>query len=68
MKIKSSKPLTDGKVRLVIELEELEYVRVIKDNAYYRLGGQLDDIVATHVLEGMQEVFWCSIEQKWMPV
>ena len=28
-------------------------------------GGQMDDIVQSHVLTEMRGVYWCSITQKW---
>lgn len=39
-----------------------------KANRYYRLGGQIDDIVGGHVLQDTREVLWDSIEQKWSEV
>lgn len=39
---------------------------VIKDDAFYRLGGQTDLIVGSHVLEEIGPVTWDSIEQRWM--
>lgn len=39
---------------------------VIKDDAFYRLGGQTDLIVGSHVLEEIDPVTWDSIEQRWM--
>lgn len=47
--------LKPGQVALVIEAD-----------AFYRLGGQLDDVVASHVLAGTSRVAWCSIEQGWV--
>lgn len=36
------------------------------DGCHYQLGGQVDDVVADHVLEETVQVYWCSIEQKWV--
>ena len=65
MKIKSLKPLDSGRVRLVVDLEQDEEIKVIKENAYYQLGGQLEDVVSSHVLSGTSEVYWCSVSQSW---
>lgn len=55
-----------GKRRITVEVEDGEQLLSIKPNSFYKLGGQLDDIVASHVIEEMCEVSWCSIEQKWV--
>jgi hypothetical protein len=39
---------------------------VIEEDRHYRLGGQVDDIVASHVLEGASHVTWCSVAQEWL--
>jgi len=38
---------------------------VLQNDAYYRLGGQVDDVVQSHVIGDMSRVYWCSITQKW---
>jgi hypothetical protein len=53
------------KRRVVIELDHDEEFGIIKKGAYYRLGGQVDDIVQGHVIGDMSRVYWCSITQKW---
>ena len=53
------------KRRVVIELDHDEEFGIIKTGAYYRLGGQVDDIVQGHVIQDMSRVYWCSITQKW---
>jgi hypothetical protein len=37
-----------------------------KDDSYYRLGGQLDDVVGGYCIIEGERVVWCSIEQKWV--
>ena len=54
--------------RVTIELRHDEEFAVIKHGAYYRLGGQVDDIVQSHVITEMRGVYWCSITQKWEEV
>ena len=53
------------KRRVVLELDHDEEYAVLKNNAYYRLGGQVDDIVQSHVIGDMSRVYWCSITQQW---
>ena len=65
MKIRSERILKSGKRVVVVELDAKETLTSIRPNSYYRLGGQLNDIVASHVLEEMNEVSWCSISQGW---
>lgn len=54
-----------GKRRITVEVEDGEQLLIVKPNSFYKLGGQLDDIVASHIVEDAVEVSWCSIEQKW---
>jgi hypothetical protein len=51
--------------RITLELAPGETVGCIKEGGYYRLGGQVDDIVQSHVITEMTRVYWCSIAQKW---
>jgi hypothetical protein len=51
--------------RITLELAPGETVGCIKEGAYYRLGGQVDDIVQSHVITEMTNVYWCSVSQKW---
>lgn len=51
--------------RVTIELSHDEEYAVLTHGAYYRLGGQVDDIVQSHVIADMSRVYWCSITQKW---
>lgn len=51
--------------RVTIELRHDEEYAVLTHDAYYRLGGQVDDIVQSHVIADMSRVYWCSIGQKW---
>ena len=51
--------------RITVELTPKESLLIIKDDHYYRLGGQVDDIVQSHVMTEMRGVYWCSITQKW---
>jgi hypothetical protein len=37
-----------------------------RENAFYKLGGQMDDVVPGHVLQEARPVVWCHFEQKWV--
>jgi hypothetical protein len=54
--------------RITLELAPGETVGCIKEGAYYRLGGQVDDIVQSHVITEMTHVYWCSVAQAWVEV
>lgn len=41
--------------------------RVINTDRFYRLGEPMnEDVFSGHILAGMREVFWDSLEQKWL--
>jgi glucose-6-phosphate 1-dehydrogenase len=66
MKIIKDEPATLKRGRrITLELVPGETVGCIKEGHYYRLGGQVDDIVQSHVIAEMRCVYWCSITQKW---
>ncbi len=64
-----------GKRQVTIELEEGEEINVagkndtilvVSSGEFYRLGGQVDDVVGAHVLHETELVQWCSVSQKWV--
>lgn len=63
--IKELKP-TKGKRRVVIELDDGECVCAINDNAHYRLGDPMDDVVPGYAISNPSLVTWCCITQKWV--
>ncbi len=66
MKIIKDEPSTLKRARRVtVELASNETLGCIKEGGYYRLGGQVDDIVQSHVITEMTNVYWCSVSQKW---
>ena len=66
MKIKHEKQLKNGKRHVLVELDEGDKLMCFRDDRYFRLGGQLDDVVGGHVITESEHVAWCSIEQRWM--
>jgi len=51
--------------RVTVELEPNEELMSFKDGAYYRLGGQVKDVVRGHIITEAYPVYWCSVTQKW---
>lgn len=67
MKIKRERITAAGKREIVIELDHRdEYLVAIDSREYYRLGGQIDDVVRSDALIDAHRVYWCHIEQKWI--
>lgn len=56
---------TNGKRRVVVELEPGEKLISVRDDAFYRLGNPLDDVIAGHILSDATRAQWCSVTQKW---
>lgn len=56
----------DGKRYVTVQVADSEKLMAFKENSYYRLGGQVDDIVAGYVVTESDLTYWCSIEQKWI--
>jgi hypothetical protein len=52
--------------RVTVELDHDEQLMAFKDGSYYRLGGQIDDVVGGHCIIFSCRVTWCSITQKWV--
>lgn len=55
----------DGKRKVVVELSPGEKLVSVRENAHYRLGQPMDDVVSGRILSDMVVVHWCSIGQKW---
>lgn len=57
-----------GRQTTWIQLEPGETALIIRKDRHYKLGGQVDDVVSSHVLEEATEVSWCSVSQEWAHV
>lgn len=55
-----------GKRVVTVELEADEKLMSFKDDNFYRIGGQVDEVMAGYVITEAEHVVWCSIEQKWV--
>ena len=63
--IKDEAATPKRKRRITLEFDPDEAITSIRNGAYYRLGGQVGDVVRSHVLTEMFVVYWCSVTQKW---
>lgn len=59
------KALKNGKHRVTVDIRPGQKLLAVDERVFYRLGGQLDEIVPGHVLTGTGEVYWCHIGQDW---
>lgn len=51
--------------RVTVELQHNEVLMSFKPSSFYRLGGQVEDVVQGHVITDSDAVYWCSIGQRW---
>ena len=66
MKITKDFTRKDGVRTVTVQLATGEKLMAFKEDNYYRLGGQLDDVVGGYCIIEGKRVYWCSIEQKWV--
>lgn len=57
--------LFNGRRRVTVELAPGERLVAISDDAFYRLGEPMDEVLQGHIIAGAQRVAWCPVEQKW---
>lgn len=65
MKITREKINRQGKREVTVVLEEKDHLMCFRDDRFYRLGGQVGDIMQGHVITESDCVYWDSIEQGW---
>jgi hypothetical protein len=66
MRITKDYTRKDGIRTVTVQLAAGEVLIAINDDSYYRLNGQLEDVVGGYCIIGSPRVVWCSIEQKWV--
>jgi hypothetical protein len=66
MKITKDFTRKDGVRTVTVQLVAGERLMAFEEDSYYRLGGQLDDVVGGYCIIEGERVCWCSIEQKWV--
>jgi len=67
MKITKEITRKDGIRTVTVLLAAGEKLMAFKEDNYYRLGGQLDEVVGGYCITESDYVIWCSIEQRWIP-
>jgi len=67
MKITKEITRKDGIRTVTVLLAAGEKLMAFKEDNYYRLGGQLDEVVGGYCITKSDYVIWCSIEQRWIP-
>jgi hypothetical protein len=66
MKITKDYTRKDGVRTVTVQLAAGEKLMAFKEDSYYCLGGQLDDVVGGYCIIDSSRVVWCSIEQDWV--
>lgn len=66
MKIIREKINRRGKREVTVELDTDDKLMAFNDDRFYRLGWQVDEVMAGSVITESDPVVWCSIEQKWV--
>jgi hypothetical protein len=52
--------------RITVEVDHNEHLMAFREGSYYRLSGQINDVVKGYCIIDGCCVTWCSIEQKWV--
>lgn len=55
-----------GKHEVTVEIDSNQTLLAVKEDGFYRLGGQVEDVVAGHVITEAEGVYWCSVTQGWV--
>lgn len=65
MKLLSQTQKSNGKRRVVVELDADETIMAIKNGAHYKLGHPVCEVMAAHIITEAGRVTWCSASQEW---
>ena len=65
MKIAKDTTNKQGHRVLTIVCDRTETIFALRPNSHYKLGGQVEDVMDSHILADATEVYWNSIEQEW---
>lgn len=52
--------------KVTLYLEDDQVVRVLRTDAYYKLGDQVDEVFRSETLMNAKLVTWCQISQEWV--
>jgi hypothetical protein len=63
-----TRQLKNGNFHVLIELGPTEAfpVQPVNEDAHYKLGYPVYDVVAGHVIRDASRVTWCSAQQEWV--
>ncbi len=67
MQIKNQRILPNGKKQMTVIVDTNEQLISINESLFYRLGGELNDIVPGFVITDSCQISWCHIQQNWIP-
>jgi hypothetical protein len=65
MRIIKEKINRRGQREVTVVIDDRDMLMAFHPDRFYRLGGQVDDVVQGHVIRETEKVYWCSISQKW---
>lgn len=65
MKIVSQTQKVNNKRRVVVELDTNETLVAFKNDAHYKLGHPVSEVMAAHIITEAERVTWCSASQEW---
>lgn len=65
MKLLSQTQKSNGKRRVVVELDADEEIMAFKNGAHYKLGHPVCEVMAAHIITEAECVTWCSASQEW---
>lgn len=66
MKIVTTKKMVNGNTQTTVNLAPHETMMIVSNEAYYKLGAQMDDIVSGWALSETVPVYWDIHKQCWM--
>lgn len=66
MKVLVERVSKQGKHQVTVELGEGEHLMAFHEDRYYKLGGQVDEVMRGNVITESDQVTWCSVSQEWV--
>lgn len=66
MKILRERINKQGKREAVVVLDAGEHIQAIREDAFYKTGYPVEEVVGGHIILDSVQVTWCSASQEWM--
>jgi len=63
---RSGRKMKNGETRVICDLKPGESFHVFRDDAHYRLGEPIGDVLPGHIIAESVQVMWCPVAQKWV--